>query len=256
MRAFVGLLLLSASAWNGAAQNPPPITYHNEYNPDLRTFSPGEIVILEKLNRADGDHLDRLQVLLVPDVWVADELEYSPLPRFLESVSHFDKYIVVHLPSQVFGGYEYGHLVRWGPVSSGRAEHPTPEGLFHLNWRARSRTSTENPKWRLGWYFNFQNFRGLAFHEFALPGRPASHACLRLLERDAMWMFNWGAGWVLNDDESKILSSGTPVLIVGAYDFTAPRPWMNPSWWHQPPALPDGNPTVGNESAGSGNRVD
>ena len=40
-------------------------------------------------------------------------------------------------------------------------------------------------EWQLNWYFNFHNFRGLAFHEFDLPGVPASHACVRLLARDA-----------------------------------------------------------------------
>jgi lipoprotein-anchoring transpeptidase ErfK/SrfK len=122
----------------------------------------------------------------------------------------------VHSPSQVFGAYEYGHLVRWGPVSSGRARYPTPSGLFHLNWRARQRTSTDNPDWDLEWYFNFHNFRGLAFHQSALPGRPASHACLRLLQRDAMWLFNWGDGWVLTADGRDVLSFTTPVLVVGA----------------------------------------
>jgi hypothetical protein len=60
----------------------------------------------------------------------------SPLPSAIEWAKVYGKYIVVHLPSQVFGAYENGHLVRWGPVSSGRAAHPTPSGLFHLNCAA------------------------------------------------------------------------------------------------------------------------
>ena len=218
------------------------VKYHTQFAADLRGFSREQIAILEKLNRADAVHLARLKSLIVPDTWVADELDYSPLPRVIDWARVYGKFIVVHLPSQVFGAYEQGHLVRWGPISSGRAEHLTPSGLFHLNWRARRRTSTDSAEWDLEWYFNFHNFRGLAFHEYALPGRPASHACLRLLRRDAVWIFNWGEGWVLRDDGQNVASFGTPVLIVGAYDFSAPKPWSDPAWWLTPVVLPPANP--------------
>jgi hypothetical protein len=127
--------------------------------------------------------------------------------------------------------------------------------LFHLNWRARRRTSTDNAEWDLEWYFNFHNSRGLAFHEYALPGRPASHACLRLLQRDAAWICNWGDGWVLSQDGQNVLSFGTPVLILGAYDFSAPKPWMDPESWLSPVALPPMDPTSG-AAINTLNRVD
>ena len=46
----------------------------------------------------------------------------------------------------------------------------------------------------MNWCFNFHNLRGLAFHEYSLLGRPASPACVRLLERDAMWLYNVASG--------------------------------------------------------------
>jgi len=55
-------------------------------------------------------------------------------------------------------------------VSTGRRETPTPDGAFHLTWRARSRRSTDNEDWLLEWYFNFVNERGVSFHLFDLPG--------------------------------------------------------------------------------------
>lgn len=241
MRTLLKLLLVSASCCIGAPGD-TPIRYHTELARDLRAFSREQIAILEKLNRADENYLPRLKSLIVPDTWVADELDYSPLPRMVDWAAVYAKYIVVHLPSQVFGAYEYGRLVRWGPVSSGRAKHPTPSGLFHLNWHARRRTSTDNDDWDLEWYFNFHNFRGLAFHEYALPGRPASHACVRLLRRDAVWMYSWGEGWKLSDDGQDVLEYGTPVLILGAYDFGAPKPWMGPAWWLTPVLLPTVDP--------------
>jgi hypothetical protein len=88
--------------------------------------------------------------------------------------------------------------------------------------------------------FQFSQWRGLAFHEFALPGRPASHACIRLLRRDAEWLFGWGEGWMLSPDGRKVLRPGTPVWIIVGYDFLGRRPWMNPDWWNQHVSLPQG----------------
>lgn len=243
MRTFLKLLLLSASCCTGAPGD-APIKYHTELGPDLGVFSREQIAILEKLNRADVNYLPRLKSLIVPDTWVADDLGYSPLPHLVDWAAVYAKYIVVHLPSQVFGAYEYGRLVRWGPISSGRAAHPTPSGLFHLNWHARRRTSTDNEEWDLQWYFNFRSFRGLAFHEYALPGHPASHACVRLLRRDAVWMYSWGEGWTLSDDGQEVLEHGTPVLMLGAYDFGAPKPWTDPAWWLTPVPLPTRDPAL------------
>ena len=88
------------------------------------------------------------------------------------------------------------------------------------------------------WYFNFENERGLAFHQYELPGRPASHACIRLLRRDAIWLYEWGEGWKLTPDERTVVEFGTPVLVLGAYNFGAPPPWTDLAWWSTPVSLP------------------
>lgn len=190
-------------------------------------FGESEIAILEKINRADRRHLQRLEELIVPDTFDLDSLAYSPLPGRLPALAGAPKALVVHQPYQVFGAYESGELVRWGPVSTGRRQHPTPSGFFHLNWRSPGRTSTEDPDWYMEWYFNFHNRRGLALHEFALPGEPASHACVRLLETDAMWIYDWGEQWTLDERGHNVLEPGTPLWIVGDYDFGAPPPWLD-----------------------------
>jgi hypothetical protein len=202
-------------------------------------FSSDSLALLEKLNRADVAHLARLQILVVPEQWLADDLEYSPLPFRSAWASSYWKALIVHLPSQVFGAYEQGRLVRWGPLSSGRAKYPTPPGLFHLNWRSPGRSSTQNPDWYMRWYFNFENGRGIAFHQLELPGRPASHACLRLLERDAKWLYDWGEGWTLDERGWTVLDPGTPVLILGQYDFDAPPPWHSLKWLDTGVVLPE-----------------
>jgi hypothetical protein len=87
-------------------------------------------------------------------------------------------------------------------------------------------------------YFNFDNDRGLAFHQFALPGRPASHACVRLLERDARWLYSWGRGWILGSGGQNVVTPGTPVLIYGAYGFGDRPPWRVPERVSEGTSLP------------------
>jgi hypothetical protein len=124
-------------------------------------------------------------------------------------------------------------------VSSGAAHDPTPSGLFHLTWRSTGRHSTVNREWYMPWYFNFHSRRGLSLHQYVLPGRPASHACIRLLERDARWLYGWGRGWSDDARGDVVAGSGTPVLVVGSYDFSAPPPWMSPAWAEQVIAVED-----------------
>lgn len=189
-------------------------------------FTAAQLAVLEKLNRADVLRLPRLELLIVPVIWHDDELQYSPFPLRYPTAAGLPKLLVVDQPAQAFAAYEQGRLVRWGPVSSGRQAYRTPSGLFHLNWRSRGRHSTVNPRWYMEWYFNFESTRGLALHSHTLPGYPASHACVRLLERDAIWVYGWGEGWKLGA-RGQILEHGTPLLIAGRYAFGAAPPWRS-----------------------------
>ncbi|MFI5178703.1 MAG: L,D-transpeptidase [Vicinamibacterales bacterium] len=201
-------------------------------------YDAGQLAVLQALNRVDVEHLARLGRIVRPDTWVDDPLAYSPFPERYPWGEPLAKLIVVDQPSQVFAAYEQGRLVRWGPISSGRKESPTPIGLFHLNWRSEGRHSTVDPQWFMRWYFNFGNADGLSFHEYALPGRPASHSCVRLLAADARWLYGWGEEWRLDSTGSHVLSPGTPVLILGRYDFAAPPPWRTAEGAARPVELP------------------
>ena len=181
------------------------------------------------LNRRDKAHLLRANPptpgLLVPETWATDVLAYSPFPADWPAMASAPKALVVSQPLQAFAAYEHGHIVRWGPVSTGRQQSPTPEGSFNLTWRSRKRRSTENDEWMLEWYFNFVNARGVSFHLFDLPGYPASHACVRLLLRDAKWIYEWGESWTL-DERRQLKTAGTPVVILGSYLFDQPPAWL------------------------------
>ena len=204
--------------------------------PLAERFTPAQLSILEKINRVDIAHMPRLKTLVIPTTW-QEELAYSPFPESFPAANAIPKFIVVDQPRQAFAAYESGKLVYWGPTSSGRQAKPTPSGLYHLNWKTRSRASTLSGEWILKWYFNFHNTRGLAFHEFDLPGVPMSHACVRLLARDAAWIFQWGQGWTV-DSKGQLVQAGTPVLIQGDYDFKSPPPWLALEGLRTPIALP------------------
>lgn len=205
--------------------------YRLEATRPIDRFSARQRALLLKLNHADAEHLPRLSKIVVPDRWDADELQYSPMPREIGTLAAESKALIVDLGAQTFGAYERGELVRWGPVSSGDQRHQTPPGTYHLNWNATVHVSSENRAWIMPWYFNFSNELGLALHEYSLPGRPASHGCVRLLAVDAKWLYAWGEGWTLDPDTKELMQSGTVVFILGRYNFAAGQPWLNPKWW-------------------------
>lgn len=188
-------------------------------------LSAAQMGTLEKLNRADTKYLRRLREVVVPDTWPTEELSIAPLPAQWDAEAGESKFILADLALQAFGAYEFGKLVYWGPISSGTKKVPTPPGVYHLNWRAKRHVSTEDKSWILNWYFNFHNTSGRAFHAYAMPGYPASHSCIRLLDRDAEWLYHWGISWQLSANGREVLVPGTKVLLQGAYDFQADPPW-------------------------------
>ena len=199
--------------------------------------TPTQIALLEKLNRADEAHLHRLFPLVVPLSWDADDRSHTVLPSRYAPAGAASKFLVVYLPGQMVGAYEFGALVRWGPISSGRRRRATPAGSFTLNWRSTGRYSTVNPAWFMPWYFNFDSRDGLALHAYTLPGYPASHGCIRLLERDARWLYEWGDAWLV-DARAGVVAPGTSVFVAGAYDFAAPPPWRSLEWLSHDVQLP------------------
>jgi hypothetical protein len=65
----------------------------------------------------------------------------------------------------------------------------------------------------------------VSFHQFDLPGYPASHGCVRLLEEDAKWVYDWAEQWTLSKIDQSILAFGTPVVIFGDYAYGKKPVW-------------------------------
>lgn len=184
-----------------------------------------------RLNRVDRGHVHDRDTLVVPEAAAWDSLApdwnlLTPFPRGLAPAGSIARLLIVSARIQAWAAYDSGHMVRWGTASTGRREKPTPPGLYHTNWKQPERRSTFNDEWLLKWYVNLDSRLGISLHVYELPGRPASHSCVRLLEDDAKWLYDWAEGWRVDPaDQRHVLRQGTPVVVMDAYDFDAPRPW-------------------------------
>lgn len=218
------------------APAPPAIHYRRVPIPNAKTLfalrdSIGKPAFFEvlKVNRVDFAHVRARDSLVIPDhlreMPATDSLRHSPFPLVAPVINSLPQLLLVSLRVQAFGAYEHGKLLRWGPVSTGRKEMPTPVGPYHVNWKDKERVSTENEEWLLTWYMNLDNLSGLSLHQYNLPGYAASHACIRLLEEDARWLYGWVEQWRLTPDSTAVLREGTPVVIYGKCAYGRRRPW-------------------------------
>jgi lipoprotein-anchoring transpeptidase ErfK/SrfK len=186
------------------------------------------------LNRTDESNFSRIDSVVIPSDLGYELSVYMPFPLEVDYLKTIHKIIYFSYPTQTFAAYQNGLQVYTGPTNMGRENHLSPTGLFFTNWKAKVTTSTINAEWILKWNFNFSNNEGIGWHVYSLPGYPVSHACLRLTENDAQFLYYWADQWVLADPNS-ISVNGTPVIIFGTYDFGSPKPWLR--LVHNPYAL-------------------
>lgn len=130
-------------------------------------------------------------------LWRADEEAGSPL-------------IVISLPQQRLFLFQDGRLAGISTVSTGRRGHRTPAGYFQILEKRRKHRSNlydDAPMpftQRLTW-------DGVALHAGIIPGRPASHGCVRLPTAFAKLLFGLtrvGSTVVITE---AAVEAGTPV---------------------------------------------
>nr|WP_294859719.1 L,D-transpeptidase [uncultured Fluviicola sp.] len=184
-----------------------------------------EHAIVFAINRTDSLNFSKMDSVIVPVDLSGDIVFYLPFPLEVPFIKEIEKVIYFSYPTQTFAAYECGVLVRTGPTNMGREKDQTPTGLFFTNWKAKKTTSTFNDEWELRWNFNISNKAGVGWHQYNLPGYPASHSCMRLQKADAKYLYYWADQWTLAD-KTTIQMKGTPVIIFGSYDFKAPKPWL------------------------------
>ncbi len=206
---------------------PKSISFHFENTKQWLTKDTDnrEVQIVLAENRTDKTNLAKMDSIIIPGDLTGDLVFYLPFPLEVPYLESINKIIFFSYPTQSFAAYENGQLIYAGPTNMGRKKDPTPTGLFFTNWKAEKTTSTFNDEWDLRWNFNIANKLGVGWHQYELPGYPASHSCLRLQEKDAKYLYSWADQWILKNDET-VLVKGTPVIVFGKYNFDAPKPWL------------------------------
>ena len=190
-------------------------------------FSKDEQNIILALNRLDFSNKWRADTLSVPDKFDKTLMIYSPFPRNIEKLNNVDKIVFFSYPIQAYALYEKGILVKWGPSSMGKKSAQTKRGLMFANWKKELAISTVDSDWKLPYNFNIHNTLGIGWHEYDLPGYPASHSCLRLLREDAKYLYNWAEQWTLTKGGAEVKTKGTPVIVFGDYNWGGKKPWKN-----------------------------
>ncbi len=73
------------------------------------------------------------------------------------------------------------------------------------------------------WVVNFYLERGIHMHQHEMPaGGPTSRGCVRLIEADAQWVYDWVRTWKATAEvegrlsaEGQLIRLGTTVLVIG-----------------------------------------
>ncbi len=144
--------------------------------------------IIKKVNRIDERHMRPGRKILIP-VDLEKAQRFCPVPKSVPELASEEKALICFLDIQYFGAYEKGELVFWGPISSGAKGRETPEGIFSATWKSQKYWSKKYDA-PMPFAVNLSN-TGFFLHAQAMPGKPASHGCIRLLMEDAKKLFAW-----------------------------------------------------------------
>ncbi len=185
--------------------------------------------VFNTLNRKSTGYLRIGETVVLADSAVADKKAYSIFPYYYPAGRDISKIVFVSNEYQAFGAYEYGRLVQFGATNTGKERTPTYPGRYALVWKEKEHRSSLDSNWKMPFTWNIHAEAGSAFHQFTMPGRPVSHSCCRLFRNDAKWLYYWGKGFKRDSNRKRIPLSGTPVIILGMFDFSRKKggPWLD-----------------------------
>ena len=155
--------------------------------------------IVQRVNRT-YNYLWAGKKLAVPkNLASANAMDFAPFPKKIKS--DHEKQIIVDQDKLAWGAYDaQGNLLKWGPIASGSTRCSdnkgrsclTLTGIFRMFSKENKNCSSDvYPVGRGGakmpycMYFH----KGFAMHgSHDIPGRRASHGCVRMFTRDAKWL--------------------------------------------------------------------
>jgi hypothetical protein len=200
----------------------------NEFFKQLSEKPNFSIDVMKLLNRKEWNLVKSSKTVIYPDTFLTDLRAYSFFPSYYPEAENIPKIIFVSTKYQAVAFYENGILKKFAAVNSGKERTQTYPGRYQLNFRQRTRLSSIDSNWEMNYYFNFNAEAGMAFHQFYMPGYPASHSCMRMFEEDAKWLYSWGKAAKYDSTRRPIPNTGTTVIILDHYEFgKSYRPWMD-----------------------------
>jgi lipoprotein-anchoring transpeptidase ErfK/SrfK len=97
--------------------------------------------------------------------------------------------VVVDLATQMAYAYSGRELIGASTISSGNERHPTPIGIFPILEKKPMHRSKKYDDAPMPFMQRLDDY-GIALHAGNLPGRPASHGCVRLPSQFASKLFS------------------------------------------------------------------
>lgn len=164
--------------------------------------NPRECDLVRRVNRMNVPLKAGMRIAVPKNIEQLSIYDVAPFPRYID-VNH-EKVILVSQKQLAFGAYnEEGQLLWWGPISSGirRCSSPegnclTPTGSFRVIRKQDIdcistvfpvRANGESGGALMPYCMHF--LRGFALHGSpVVPGKKASHGCVRLFIEDARWL--------------------------------------------------------------------
>jgi lipoprotein-anchoring transpeptidase ErfK/SrfK len=123
--------------------------------------------------------------------------------------------IIVSLPEQVLYVYRNGVRIARSTISSGKAGHRTPTGVFTILQKNVKHISTIYKGASMP-YMERLTWGGVALHAGNLPGYPAAHGCVRLPLDFAQKLYaitNNGTTVIVTDQNAAPGSTAAPGLL-------------------------------------------
>ncbi len=149
--------------------------------------------------------------------------------------------VVVSIDDQRLTVYADGKPIARSAVSTGIPGHPTPTGIFSVIQKSRFHRSNIYSGAPMP-FMQRITWSGIALHAGIVPGRPASHGCIRLPHEFAtkLWtMTKLGARVVIARTQPSVVELSHPGLF--AWN---PRLFETPAWDEPPPELQYPNRTA------------
>jgi len=220
-------------------------------NETLESLFGNDWVTVARFNRIDRRHTYPGMTIKVPEDMAAAR-SYTALPLEYEPARRYRRFILISLTEQWLGAYENGKLKFSMPAATGKEGHETPTGLFRIDARHRTHTSSlyqtddKSAQYPMDFAMRFHvGSDNVAYwiHARDLPGKPASHGCVGLFDEpmqnrmygipekpvlhDSKKLYDWAVGGAEYGEDSgalELLDNGPVVEVVGENPIYLPVP--------------------------------